>query len=61
MYQFCAGISTPDIPNPTVTMSLSPYKVHKFCLPKKGKKRLIDLPKFLPAELSRYILDLKKR
>ena len=42
-------------------MSLSPYKVHKFCLPKKGKKRLIDLPKFLPVELSRYILDLKKR
>ena len=37
------------------------FKVHKFGLPKKGKKRLVDLPKFLAVELSRYILHLKKR
>ena len=36
------------------------YKRHRFSLPKKGKKRLVDLPDFLVAELGRYVNHLKK-
>ncbi len=37
------------------------YKLHIFDLPKKGKRRLVDLPKFLVEELQHYILYLKKK
>lgn len=37
------------------------YKVRRFGLPKKGKKRLVDLPRFLVEELRHYVLELKKR
>ncbi len=37
------------------------YKLHTFDPPKKGKKRLVDLPKFLVEELHQYILHLKKK
>ena len=37
------------------------YKLHIFNLPKKGKRRLVDLPKFLVKELNYYILYLKKK
>ena len=36
------------------------YKQHRFGLPKKGKKRLVDFPEFLIEELNRYIVHLKK-
>ena len=36
------------------------YKRHRFSLPKKGKKRLVDLPDFLVAEIGRYVNYLKK-
>lgn len=37
------------------------YKLHKLGPPKKGKKRLVDLPKFLVDELRQYILGLRKK
>lgn len=36
------------------------YKLKKFGLPKKGKKRLVDLPDFLIEEMRGYITHLKK-
>ena len=36
------------------------FKQHRFGLPKKGKKRLVDLPEFLVEELNKYIVHLKK-
>lgn len=36
------------------------YKTRKFGLPKKGKKRLVDLPDFLAEEFGIYINHLKK-
>jgi len=36
------------------------YKRYRFSQPKKGKKRLVDLPDFLVEELSRYVTYLKK-
>jgi integrase len=36
------------------------YKQYKFSLPKKGKKRFVDLPSFLAEEFSRYVRHLKK-
>jgi integrase len=36
------------------------FKSHKFSLPKKGKTRLVDLPKFLIEEFHSYVLHLKK-
>ncbi|MEI6124982.1 MAG: site-specific integrase [Pseudomonadota bacterium] len=36
------------------------YKRYRFGKPKKGKKRLVDLPTFLIEDLKQYILNLKK-
>jgi integrase len=36
------------------------YNRHRFGLPKRGKKRHVDLPEFLVDELSRYVTHLKK-
>ncbi len=36
------------------------FRIKRFGLPKKGKKRYIDLPIFLMEELTRYVAQLKK-
>jgi integrase len=36
------------------------YKQYKFIRPKRGKKRLVDLPNFLVKELVSYVTHLKK-
>ena len=36
------------------------YKRYKFSLPKKGRKRFVDIPDFLAGELGRYAAHLKK-
>ena len=36
------------------------FKQRQFDLPKKGKKRLINLPVFLVDELQGYVLHLRK-
>jgi integrase len=36
------------------------YKQYRFSLPKKGKKRFVDIPAFLAKELSHYIAHLRK-
>ncbi len=36
------------------------FKRHRFSNPKKGKKRMVDLPDFLVTELQRYITQLRK-
>jgi len=36
------------------------YKRYRFSLPKKGRKRFVDIPDFLAGELGRYVAHLKK-
>lgn len=36
------------------------YKEYRFSLPKKGKKRIVDIPEFLAKEFSSYIAHIRK-
>lgn len=36
------------------------YKQNRFGLPKQGKKRFVDIPKYLAKELNHYIIYLRK-
>ena len=37
------------------------YRMYRFGPPKKGKRRLVDLPEFVIEELKRYVLELRKK
>ena len=48
-----------DLRNMTYYVAES-YKQYKFIRPKRGKKRLVDLPNFLVNDLGSYVTHLKK-